>query len=262
MSSARGVTRGRRAVPERKGLTALAEGLSVNEVGKEIAEHEKRAHESEEHTTEREQSRKTTQTLTVVEAVLLAVVAILAAWSGYASAKWGTESALSLAKASAARTEANREAFLSMETRNFDSSTFNTWVTAYLTGNKSAMAIAQRGFRDQFNVAFEAWMATDPFSNPNAPKGPTYMPQYSTPGQAESVALDAKADAEYAAGAKAAATSDAYVRTTVYLASVLFLVGISGHFAVRRARIGLVAIGSAILVISIVLLATSPIPTL
>jgi hypothetical protein len=124
------------------------------------------------------------------------------------------------------------------------------------------MLVAQRRFRDQFNVAFEAWIATDPFTNPNAPKGPTYMPQYTTPGQAESVELDATADRDYKAGAAAASDSDNYVRTTVYLATVLFLVGISGHFTVRGARIGLLATGGSILLFSVILLFTYPIPPL
>ena len=31
----------------------------------------------------------------IIEAVLLSVVALLAAWSGYSAAKWGTKSSLS-----------------------------------------------------------------------------------------------------------------------------------------------------------------------
>ena len=42
--------------------------------------------------------------------------------------------------------------------------------------------------------------------------------------------------------------------------SVLFLVGISGHFRVRTARFGLVGLGAAILVLSVVLLIASPPP--
>ena len=41
------------------------------------------------------------------------------------------------------------------------------------------------------------------------------------------------ADDKFAAGQEAAENADDYVRTTVYLATVLFLVGISGHFRVR-----------------------------
>ena len=57
-----------------------------------------------------------------------------------------------------------------------------------------------------------------------------------------------------------AATADGYVRTTVYLATVLFLVGISGHFRVRAARLGLIGIGGVILAFSCVLLILAPKP--
>jgi hypothetical protein len=33
-------------------------------------------------------------------------------------------------------------------------------------------------FRPEFRPAFEAWLTTAPFNNPNAPPGPLYMPQY------------------------------------------------------------------------------------
>ena len=85
-------------------------------------------------------------------------------------------------------------------------------------------------FRDQYDVAFRAWLATKPFTNPNAPKGPQYMPQYKPTGAALSRRLDRTADAYYASGEHAASTSDKYIRVTVILASVLFLVGISSHF--------------------------------
>jgi hypothetical protein len=54
--------------------------------------------------------------------------------------------------------------------------------------------------------------------------------------------IDALADSHYAAGERAGSDSDGYVRTTVYLATVLFLVGISGHFRVRPARLGLIGV--------------------
>ena len=46
-----------------------------------------------------------TGSISVLEALLLSVVTIVAAWSGYSAAKWGTESSLNLAKASATRHE-------------------------------------------------------------------------------------------------------------------------------------------------------------
>ena len=50
------------------------------------------------------------------------------------------------------------------------------------------------------------------------------------------------------------------MRTTVFLATVLFLVGISGHFRVRVARYGLVAVGGCILVAAVVILLAAPKP--
>jgi hypothetical protein len=104
---------------------------------------------------------------------------------------------------------------------------------ATLVGNKNAMQVAERRFRPQFLVAFNAWLATHPFTNPQAPPGPTYMPQYVQPELAQANLLDARADNHYSVGETAANNSDGYIRTTVYLASVLFLVGISSHFRVR-----------------------------
>jgi hypothetical protein len=234
----------------------VPEGLSPGEVGKEIAEHRTRAAEKAPaaHATGRD------RLITIVEATLLAVVAVLAAWSGFAAAKWGTESSLELAQASAARTQANRAAYQAADLRNFDSLTFNAWFTAYVAGNKDAIRVAEYRFRPEFLVAFDAWIKTHPFTNPHAPKGPTYMPQYVQPELALSQRLDASADHHYALGEEAGSNSDGYVRTTVYLATVLFLVGISGHFKVRAARLGLIGIGGVILVFSCVLLVLAPKP--
>jgi len=237
----------------------MPEGLSPSEVGKEIAEH--RSHHLEEADgAEATEERGAARRLTIVEAILLAAVAVLAAYSGFASAKWGTQASLTLARSSTTRNLASRAELQGLETKNFDASTFNAWFTAYLVGNTDGMTVAEHRFRPQFDVAFQAWLRTDPFTNPNAPQGPTYMPQYVQPGQAETNALDARATALYNQGQRAGDTSDGYVRTTVFLATVLFLVGISGHFRVRGARIGLIGVGAGILVVSVVLLALSPKP--
>ena len=69
----------------------MSDGLSAAAVGKEIAEHKKHAaagHDDSRHD----------RWLSILEAVLLSLVAVLAAYSGYAAAKWGTESSVQLAK--------------------------------------------------------------------------------------------------------------------------------------------------------------------
>jgi len=231
----------------------MPEGLSPQEVGKEISEHASSAREDR--ATEGHLRR-----VSIIEAILLSIVALLAAYSGYAAAKWSTESRVQLAEASTKRSEANRANLQAMSLRNFDSSTFEAWFTAFTVGNKQAMALAERRFRPEFRVAFDAWRATHPETNPNAPKGPTYMPQYRQPGLQEATALDNQATQAFADGSDAAETSDKYVRVTVFLASVLFLIGISTQFSLKGVRYTLVGVGAALLILSLVQLTQIPTP--
>jgi len=119
-----------------------------------------------------------------------------------------------------------------------------------------------RDRRDRLLSVAEAvlWRATHPETNPAAPRGPTYMPQYRQPALDQAKALDEKADKAFAAGVSAGRTSDNYVRATVFLASVLFLVGISAHFPSRGARYGLIALSAVVLVVSLLQLAQLPRP--
>jgi hypothetical protein len=229
----------------------MAEGLSAAEVGKEIGEHGR-------HGADGADGDRHSRLLSITEAVLLSLVALLAAYSGYAAAKWGTLSSVSLAKASATRTKANRADLEALQLRTLDSVSFNAWFTAFTAGNVSAQRLAENRLRPGYRPAFYAWLATDPAHNPHAPPGPFYMPQYVIPQEAASKAYDAQADANFAKGSAAAATGDKYVRDTVFLASVLFLVGISSHFPARGGRYGLISIGVLILVFTVVQLAELP----
>jgi hypothetical protein len=124
----------------------MPEGLSASQVGKEIGEHAKHASAHEQRD----------RLISITEAVLLSVVALLAAWSGYAAAKWSTESRVELATASSLRIEASRADTEAFARRNLDSSTFESWFAAYVAGNKTAMRLAEHRFRPQFKVAFDA----------------------------------------------------------------------------------------------------------
>jgi len=230
----------------------MPEALSAAEVGKEIGTHKK-------HAEHRSQDRQD-HALSVIEALLLSLVAVLAAFSGYAAAKWSTESSVSLAKASAYRTKANRGDLETLQIRTLDSVSFNAWFTAFTAGNASAERLAEKRLRPGYRPAFHAWLATDPAHNPNAPPGPSYMPQYMIPQAAAATTLDAKADASFTRGAEAGATADKYVRDTVFLATVLFLVGISGHFPLRQARYGLIVVGTLILGFAVIQLLGLPGP--
>ena len=232
----------------------MPEGLSPSEVGKEIAEHRKHTADAD---TEHDRHDRW---LSIVEALLLSLVAVLAAYSGYAAAKWGTRSSVTLASASAARTKANRADTEGIVTRTMDSASFNAWFTAFTAGNANAERLAEKRMRPGYRPAFNAWQATDPAHNPHAPPGPSYMPQYVIPQDTAAKAYDARADAAFATGSAAGETADKYIRATVFLATVLFLVGISGHFRIRAARIALIGAGGLLLTFAVIQLLGLPGP--
>jgi len=206
-------------------------------------------------------SRKGDRRISVVEASLLAIVAVLAALSGYSAARWATHSSVLLAKASAERSLSNAASLDALNSLNFDVTSFNDWFAAFVAGNQSAMSIAERRFTPNFRNAFHAWLATSPESNPQSPPGPTYMPQYQQPEKVHAAQLSADADSNYSNGVTAGANSDGYILITVYLATVLFLAGIGSHFEFRRIRYAMAGLSVAILTFAVVLLAISPKPT-
>src|ERR1700753_262576 len=171
----------------------MPEGLSPGEVSKEIAEHRERSAEAEAET-EHEHPSRHDRRLSIAEALLLSLVAVLAAYSGYAAAKWGTESSIQLAKASAQRTRANRFDNDAIVTRTLDSVSFNAWFSAFSVGNKKAEALAVKRLRPGYRPALNAWLATDAAHNPTAPRGPSSIPQYVIPPPAASRAADSAAD--------------------------------------------------------------------
>jgi hypothetical protein len=84
------------------------------------------------------------------------------------------------------------------------------------------------------------------------------MPQYQLPAQQQANTYDSEAAAKFQEGNSAAITGDSYVRITVFLAAVLFLVGIASSFKMPVVRYALVAFGCVLLVSSIVLILQQP----
>jgi hypothetical protein len=254
----------------------MSEGLNPIEAGKQLHEHGGEWHEhggeSHENGKEGDGGRgdggggagggdagdRHSRIVQVCEVVLLAIVTLTAAWAGYSAARWSTDSRVEIAKSSTLRNIATRDALEAISLRNFDSSTFEAWYIAFTLNSPQKEAIAVRRFRPAFRVAFNAWMATNPLHNPHAPPGPTYMPEYKLPIQTQANALDNEATFKFNAGTQAGSTSDDYVQITVFLAAVLFLVGIGSSFKLYGVRYALISFGAALLIISLVLIAQQP----
>jgi hypothetical protein len=85
-----------------------------------------------------------------------------------------------------------------------DSAMFTGWLQARAANNPQLQATFVRRFTPEYRSAFEAWLKTDPFTNPAAPAGPGYMPQYRNPNLEEAKRLNNQASAAFAKGPKPA----------------------------------------------------------
>lgn len=237
----------------------MGEGLDPIEAGKKLHEHGEAQHQQADEADGNGRSGdRHSRIVQIGEAVLLALVTITAAWAGYSAARWGTASRVDIAQSSTLRNLATRADLEAISLRNFDASTFNAWYIAFTLNSPQKEAIAVRRFRPEFLVAFNAWMTTDPLHNPHALPGPTYMPQYKLPAQAQANTLDNEATAKFNAGNQAGLVGDNYVRITVFLAAVLFIVGIGSSFKLHGVRYGLISFGAVLLIFSIVLILQQP----
>lgn len=194
----------------------------------------------------------------IFEVALLAVVAIATAWSGYQSALWDGRSAKLYGTSSRIRIQATQTGTRAGQEQLYDATTVNSWLQAKLTGESDLASEFENRFRLEFRPAFNAWLATNPLTNPHAPPGPLFMPQYRNAASDRAAALDRHASDVFEEGSHARETGDKYVRTTVLLATVLFLIAVSQRFAIFTVRTVLLVVGLALLGVALYSISTYP----
>src|SRR6478672_1912707 len=173
----------------------------------------------------------------IIEALILALVAVATAWSGFQAAEWAGKRAEDYAKANRLRVTAEGLATLAGQERIYDSDTFNSWLVAKLDNKKEAAEFFERRFRDEYRTAFAAWMSTDPFNNAQAPPGPIFMPEYHNAKHEQFLGLNKQAADVADEGVKSGETGDKYVRITVFLAAVLLITAIGQRFRFKTVRV-------------------------
>jgi len=182
-------------------------------------------------------SQSRLEVIEIIEALILAFVAVATAWSGYQAAQWAGKRAEQYAEASRLRITAEGLTTLAGQERIYDSDTFNSWLAAKLNRQEEAAEFFERRFRDEYRPAFAAWLGTDPFKNPKAPPGPIFMPEYHNAKHEQFLGLTKQAAEMADLGTKSGETGDQYVRITVLLATVLLITAIGQRFRFKTVRI-------------------------
>jgi hypothetical protein len=190
------------------------------------------------------QSRLRSNRWEIVIVVLLGLTAVATAWSGYQASLWDGIQSSNYTQASGARTNAAQQRSAANQFRIADLSVFENYIDASISENTDLADFYRERFRDEFAVAFTAWIALDPLQNPDAPASPLAMPEYRLAADQNADDLEARADELFADGESANTNSDVYTLTTLLFAVTLFFGAIAERFDYRRARMALLAIAA------------------
>ena len=197
--------------------------------------------------------------LELVATVLLSLATLATAWSGYQASRWNGEQAKAFSRASAARIESTKAANLASAQTQVDVATFTQWVNAYALEQTELADFYFARFRAEFKPAVDAWVATRPRRNPDAPLTPFAMPEYRLAAQAEAERLEADAERLSAQARENVQRATNYVLGVVLFASVLFFAGISTKLSTPLLRRVLLGFGVAVFLGAVVWLATFPV---
>jgi hypothetical protein len=195
----------------------------------------------------------------LIATVLLSVATVATAWSAYQANRWNGEATKATSRGNAARIESTRASGLANRQIQIDVALFTQFIDAFAQEQTELADFYRARFRDEFKPAFEAWAATKPRMNPDAPLTPFELPLYRLAANEEAETLEATAD-DFAAQARRNIQRSAnYVLGVVLFASALFFAGMSTKLGTPRLRVVLLGLGCVVFLGTLVWIATSPI---
>ncbi|WP_091707414.1 hypothetical protein [Microbacterium sp. cf046] len=199
-------------------------------------------------------ARKHSEAHELVAVILLSLVAVLTAWCGFQSTKWGGDSSVSFSEASSARIEASDFESQARDARMTDIAVYTQWVIAGADDDPTLADYIQERFSPELTVAFDAWQADG-----MQERGPFAMKEYVPPGTEEGAKATKRANDLQAQALEFNDKGDAYSLMTVLFALVLFLAAIAQRgISLLGSRIVL-GLGGAIAVVGLIVLFTFPV---
>ena len=222
-----------------------------------------------------EEERRLDRRFELLEAILLSIAALFAAWAGFQSSQWSGDADVAYNLASEMRVEAAQMSDRSGQEQVADLITFTEWLSA---AEREGLLSEQAGpaedgyepdasllsgflyerFRPEFKVAVDAWVATGPRVNPDAPPTPFAMEEYVLASDESERDYEQKAEAATDQARIANGRSDDYVLLTIIFATVLFFAGISSKMDTAKARIFLLSVGGILLLVTAVIMVSLP----
>jgi len=188
----------------------------------------------------------------------MSLATVATAWCAYQSAEWGGEQSFMLGESTRAGRAASLQASLAMQRRSLDAALFMEWIGAIATENERLEDFYRERFRPGMRVAVDAWLATDPIHNPDAPPHPFVMPEYQVEQDSIGAAEQSRSDESWHRAREYDGIADRYVLLTVVFASVLFFAGISEKFDHYGVRTAVLLMGTALFTGAFAVMLTYP----
>lgn len=196
--------------------------------------------------------------LELVVTLLLSAAVFISAWCAYEATRFSGRQGDLNNEAAALRIESAKADSRAGQLELSDAAAFNQYVGAVGMKNSALARFYRERFRDEFRLAFEAWLALKPLSNPSAPKTPFGLSSYKVASQERADALAAQAEKRTLDAQHASATGDRYVLAVVLLAAALFLLGVQTRMGEFWLRTAMVAVAGVLLVGTTVWILTLP----
>ncbi|MET4637711.1 hypothetical protein [Mycetocola sp. 2940] len=190
----------------------------------------------------------------ILAVFLLAITAILTAWCGFESSKWGGQMSIQFSQASAARIQSVDFASASRDARAVDLAIYTEWILATARGDVALAEYISARFSPAFAIAFDDWQADG-----QELESPFREPSYVPAGSEEAAAAAARADETFDAALESNQRGDNYSILTVLFALVLFFTAMAQRSTSSFAGWFLLGLGVLVAVAGMIILATFPV---
>ncbi len=195
----------------------------------------------------------------IVATVLLAFAAVATAWSSYQATRWNGENTKASSRVNALRIDAARAQGLAEGQTQVDIATFIQWVNASANDDDELADFYTERLRPEFRPAFDAWLATDPLTNPDAPRTPFTMVEYQLQARADVARLDAEEEVMAAIVRRNVQRAGNYVLAVVLFSVALFFAGMSTKLRGAGTRKVLLIVGCLMFVGTAAWIASFPV---
>ncbi|MCZ2114762.1 MAG: hypothetical protein LC131_13185 [Anaerolineae bacterium] len=191
--------------------------------------------------------------------IVLTLATLATAWAGYEASRWNGQQGSFNQRATILYIKSGQLATKSQSDLLIDLQVFTNWANAVGKGDTRLADFYRARLRTEFRPAFDAWLATRPLDNPDAPSSPFAMEEYQLMALGQAGFLIEEAGQLTLKAETAGSYADQYTLSVVILAGALLLAGLAQRFEWAELRVIVVAAAMLVLLVSVINIIRLPI---